>query len=744
MKAALIALISILFLGWTTYNGASVRDSMATLFVLVFQSLVGLFVVRRLFHVELSSLETIAVAFAVGSLTSTLIDQLALNTGINTPAWVGQTVLALAATFLARNATGPIVPTPLIFDFRLLAATPLVVMSGYGVFTRGWWLAISALCITSGLNFFKRISKSPSTTIALSFIGSALWLAILFTTRPSTPKYGDWLLRPLYTGSDDFVFSESLGWSLAHFGVGDYAAAIGTSVRYHWFSLAWSGLIDKLSGAAPFVTTLHVIPTVTFAVIAWLIFALISVTGLRRIAGATSVAVLFGTATVIDPIRFYHVLNTSNIAPYIWILLVPILLLAFAKGALRGATFTIPVLIAITFLAKAPFGVAVLVGTISTLLVMWWRNRTVSGLVLPAVVAFTSVATYLVFLSPHSWEKRQYGVSWNLANLAPDSRLYPLFPISLIIVILATLFVGLVGLGRKRQSNTETLLLTFLATTAAVGGLRFVLSGGSAELYFFNMTTLCAAVSTGIGFASQIEKRSKLQSVLSITAGAIGFIGMTVEIDHGVLSRVIPLQSSLIILPIALGLFFAMAHVGSSRMLSRSSKPHFKPLLIITTVAASSAILVNVMTRPEEYVSTTQVASIEDVAALSWLRESSLENAIVATNRFLCASTEPCSFDDSSFLISAVARRRVLVEGPRFVIGGRPYPQWMTDRIALSTRFAQKPNEDDLRTLKDYGVSWFVVSERFLPTGTLVDSDWTEFGVIRYHQDGIAIIELRS
>ena len=349
-----------------------------------------------------------------------------------------------------------------------------------------------------------------------------------------------------------------------------------------------------------------------------------------------------------------------------------------------------------------------------------------------------------MFLSPHSWEQREYAVSWNLANLAPDSRLYPLIPISLILVILATMFVGFIGLGRQSQSNAETLLVTFLVTTAAVGSLRFVLSGGSAELYFFNVTTLCAALVTGIGFASAIEKLSKLPKVLSIAAGALGFIGMNIEIDHGVLSRVIPRQASLIILPIALGLFLAVSLVGTSRVLSRSSKPPFKPLLIITTVAASSAILVNVLKQPEEYVSTTQVASIEDVSALSWLRVSSPESAIVATNRFLCASTEPCSFDDSSFLISAVARRRVLVEGPRFVIGGRPYPQWMTDRIALSTRFAERPNDDDLRALKEYGVSWFVVSERFLPTGTLVESDWAKFGIIRYRQDGVAIIELRS
>lgn len=720
------------------------RDSIATFFILAFQSLVGFVIVRRLVQIELSALETIAVAFAVGSLTSTVTDQLALTIDINAPAWVGQTVLALAVIVLAQKTTGPIMPAPQIVDFRLLAATPLVVMSGYGVFTRGWWLAIILLGVTCGLTSIKRISESAPRTIATSFIGSAIWLAVLFIARPSTPNYGDWLLRPLYTGSDDFVFSESMSWSLAHFGFGDYAAAIGTSVRYHWFSLAWSGLVDKLSGATPFVATLHVVPTVTFAMMTWLIFALVSVTGIRRIAGIAAVAVLFGTATVVDPIRFYHVLNTSNVAPLMWMLLVPISLIALGKRSLRGANIAIPVLIAVAFLAKAPFGVAVLVGTFLTLFVMWCRERTTRSFILPAVVAVTSVGTYLVFLSPHSWEQRQYTVSWNLANLAPDSRFYPLIPILLIIFVLTTMFVGSIGIWRKSRSNAETLLLTFLLASAAVGGLRFIVSGGSAELYFFNVTTMCAALITGIGFASQIEKLSATPIALSISVGAIGFIAMSIEINHGVLSRVIPRQASLITFPIAFAAILVVALASTARVLSRSWKPPFIALLIITTVAASSAILINVLKQPEEYVSTTQVASIEDVDALAWLRASSPSDAIVATNRFLCASAEPCSFDDSSFLISAVARRRVLVEGPRFVIGGRPYPQWMTERIALSTRFAEKPNETDLRKLKDYGVSWYVVSERFLSTGALVESDWSEFGFIRYHEDGIAIIELRS
>jgi pantetheine-phosphate adenylyltransferase len=82
----------------------------------------------------------------------------------------------------------------------------------------------------------------------------------------------------------------------------------------------------------------------------------------------------------------------------------------------------------------------------------------------------------------------------------------------------------------------------------------------------------------------------------------------------------------------------------------------------------------------------TSIASDTDIRALNWLRENSGDNDVVATNRLLCREGVDCGFDDSSYLISAISQRRVLVEGPRFVIGGRPYPQWTEERIALLQR----------------------------------------------------------
>lgn len=62
----------------------------------------------------------------------------------------------------------------------------------------------------------------------------------------------------------------------------------------------------------------------------------------------------------------------------------------------------------------------------------------------------------------------------------------------------------------------------------------------------------------------------------------------------------------------------------------------------------------------------------------------------------------------------------------------------------LSVRFANSPNQTDLEFLRRYGVSWFVVDERFLDSGAVDDALWTNFGSIRYHRDGVAIVELKQ
>ena len=725
-------------------TGLSLRESVVTLTVLSFQTFTGLLLFRRLVDSNASHVELIGIGLAIGSLVSTVIDQVTVAIGSNFNPWIPQVAGACVLLAIRKRRTESGLYDTNNIDYRLILASPLIVMVGYGVLGPGWAMAIALVLISLCATFFGFFSRRSSAILGISIVGISLATGVLLNARPIVTTYGDWLLRPLYTGSDDLVFSESLGWSLAHFGLKDYAAATGTSVRYHWLSLAWSGLIDKLSGVRPFAITLHVVPVVTFVVVAWSVFALVRLAGYQRLAGLISVVAMFGTASAIDPHRFYYVLNTSNIASFIWFLLVPYAVVAHVQRRLKGSLVVIPVAVCAVLLAKAPFGVASLAGVVVALLLAWLVDRRKVHIAIVSITIVLSAVVYIGFLSPHEWEKRQFIVTWNFAGIAPDSAYYPLIPIILIASIVVTAFVGVIGIRSRPSLTSIPTLFCFLIGASSVGALRYILVGNSAELYFFNATLFCAAIATGIATSVQFmatDSRSR-RWIAGGSATAFGLMGF--EIQYGLLSRAVGRQTAITLSP----LMIASLLIVCSRLIShrnQTSLPlHYRALFVSAVLASSGALFVNMIRQPEEYTSTTEVASVEDVAALTWLRESTPTDAIVATNRFLCPTSEPCSFDDSSFLISAVGRRKVLVEGPRFIIGGRPYPQWMNDRILLSTRFAESPNITDLEALQRHGVTWIFVSERFLPAGTLVESDWTKFGLIRYHRDGVAIIQLTS
>jgi hypothetical protein len=171
----------------------------------------------------------------------------------------------------------------------------------------------------------------------------------------------------------------------------------------------------------------------------------------------------------------------------------------------------------------------------------------------------------------------------------------------------------------------------------------------------------------------------------------------------------------------------------------------FRPVLIVSLIGVSSGIYLSNSATVQEYSFTDGVASTRDIKALEWLRDRSISSDVVATNRFLCDQESPCSFDDSSFLISAVSGLRVYLEGPRFVIGGRPYPDWAKERITTSIDFANSPNDKAFNTLKASGVKWFYVDENFLSSGDSKSVNrWKDWATVEYSDENVLILNFAS
>ena len=139
---------------------------------------------------------------------------------------------------------------------------------------------------------------------------------------------------------------------------------------------------------------------------------------------------------------------------------------------------------------------------------------------------------------------------------------------------------------------------------------------------------------------------------------------------------------------------------------------------------------------------TETVADTRDIDALTWLRGNSAKLDIIATNRYLCPESGSCPFDDSSMLISALSQRRVFIEGPRFVVGGRPYPDWVSRRIKESLDFVNDPTSDTLDQLIVSDVKWFYLDKTSPGVSTAAIAEMRSLALVPFENERVIIFKL--
>jgi hypothetical protein len=94
------------------------------------------------------------------------------------------------------------------------------------------------------------------------------------------------------------------------------------------------------------------------------------------------------------------------------------------------------------------------------------------------------------------------------------------------------------------------------------------------------------------------------------------------------------------------------------------------------------------------------------------------------------------SFGGANFLLPAHSKRRFLIQGPRFM-GANPSAE-LVKRMHLSLEFANSPTIDDVKKLKEYHVSAFVVNLSLTKM-----RDWSEFAVTKYSNEKFSLLMLK-
>jgi hypothetical protein len=138
-----------------------------------------------------------------------------------------------------------------------------------------------------------------------------------------------------------------------------------------------------------------------------------------------------------------------------------------------------------------------------------------------------------------------------------------------------------------------------------------------------------------------------------------------------------------------------------------------------------------------------QTASEGELTALNWISHNSKQDVIIATNRSLCEDGLLCEHESSSHLVSAVSRRRVLLEGPYFVPSSRAlnggYEDWASLRAKLSLGFVDIPSKLLAEQLANYGVTVIYVQKSATDT-----TSWEPWASIVYENQSAAVLILNS
>lgn len=734
-----------LLIGWLFVQGVSIEHGISITAVLSVQVLTGIYS-WKLLNRESTGItpESLGMGLATGSVLATVSNQIFLNTPLKPIAWVIPSMVI--ATLAMRHQRSNLNSTSRVQDFRWIFIMAASVILGFGKFQNGYGFAL--LTLVFGYHFSR--TKRPRPQISIFFATSVIALLILRFLRPLT-EYGSFRLRPLYTGTDDLVFSESLSNSLSHFGLNDYGAAIGSPIRYHWFSLAWSGLTSQVSASAPFDVTLHVVPIVAFFGISCLLWAIVFRLTLSEAASNIAVLVLFATDSLPEQIRFFFVSNTSNTLSHIYVLASMLMFLRAIETYQKRWLIIYPISIAITFLAKTPYGAVLLVATLSALIFSYikipkYRSYSV---ILTLLSLLSTATTYMLFLKPNNWEQRSFRISLNPFHFEDISFRTMATTVILIVSLCTVRFPISSIIYRMPQQQFIRTFYVFLSTGMIAGLARFVFDGGSAEQYFLNSSLIFGSILTSSSIfhltlnLSKASRRSLILlfwSTVVISALLFRFI-----LDDSHISQFPTGVNLQILFSLAIAIIMAIVFFFVFRSQFKFPRLLIHISVIVSVLGVSIGTYSLRAIEHDSYNFTETVASTTDLSSLDWVRLNVDESDILATNRFLCNQDIACEFDDSSFLISAVSGRRVLIEGPRFVVGGRPYPDWVMDRIKLSVAFANAPTDALFAELQGFNVRWFYLDTNFITSG--IDpsvSPWNKWATVAFHSSNVYVLKLKQ
>jgi hypothetical protein len=707
--------------------------------------------------------EYISIGFAIGaalSILTALFLQPILNPSIG---WVIPSIVVLAVSKIDRNH-----PIRARFDSTGIEWLGVVSIAFlYLAQDSHWPTAVFATgtCVFIALTCRPKkvwIRASVFTVTTAGFIGGVV------ASIHNRPPFWHYL-------TDDFRVFESLSRSIWDYGPQDEFGTLGTiGAQYHISTYAYSGLLDRLSGASTFIVLNRAMLVLTALLLSTIVWAF-----LRRDGGKNRLINL-GLAAMF-PLFFDYSFTSPSYCFGLFFYLVGVFFWTDHQRRVKpwlqvSIGFLITVFIMTTKISNMPVVLSGL-GVLALYALARKPSWAKSALINFTTTLITTGIYFFVFLAngrTSSQLESMYAfgyarrIAGDLVTISdPVTRISASLmytSLYLVLPIVAVLYFFTI----HRRLHPQLLIFVLpavplLLITALFGGADasgyFVL----ASLGVLNIALIVFVSKFFSDFNWRVRQNQQIAG-FALIAGLLGLLThRSVAYFNGgtaneILTRSI-LQShwvsALLLSLIAYGLF----RVGKNR-----KKQSFLILFIVAELmcfTSINAMLLDRLTKgPELSVeeSATAIGTTDEIAVGQWLRTNTEKSSLIATNHFCgpaCSGADwfendylrlndtyifpasPTGYGTFNFILSNYAERRFLIEGARFLlVNGMPRED-VRERMNVALAFANEPSEASLSSLQAFGVDYFVIDKQ-----STTQRDWGLTTSKLYENDTFIVLEL--
>jgi len=737
----------------------------------------GLIFVALSNKTDLSWQEFCGLGLVIGSLLTIALDQIFRQTFIADYAWV----LSLFTMLLIPKSKKFFlsVATDLTQTRTRLTDLLIILAAGFLFISSDWFWALPLVLLIIATVVWCEFAKYRRHAAVAAIISAPISIVSVFT-RPK----GWWI------EDSDLALNEAISQTLKVWGTQENINAVGTPTNYHWLVYAWSGLLERVSGAPNWVMNSRVIPFVVSLGTALLIWAIISRLGYTRKVIFASLLIIGTYDTVPTWGRGFGIGYTPSPSQMYGLLLLltfVYLVIIFEHSAPKRVLILFLIIGIGAIGAKVPHGaiVAASSGLLTVYAILKTRKLFSTRVIQLVVTTLGVLIGFVVIIGGLSDSSRGMIIDQVafVNGITGDFRPYSLqvrwfAAVIFIFGFFSLPILGIALINKQKVFNNPGLHILLLGVAiSGISGAMFLSGEFAVELFFAHAASSLLLVFIAPLLASNFNQAIKSKRLVGLIIG-IGLVSAITSAFVPNLNSGSTFAIGLRLIPSLVGLVPVGAAVIAAILVSqKTERSTTASRLALFGIAAMSVgfFAVNfsqnaVNEYPEfnrNYESRIGLDRPDLLAASEWITDNTPVSAIFATNDF-CAEISPdcdaqtdwlkrvefsmnCTRDQvlrwvgtddcnpgSYKLLTALVDRRFLAGN--FWVGvsdGDALQPWLAERVMNSVNFAKSPSVEVSESLKQSNVEWFLLRKELT-----VSQDWQKYGTIEYSNDSYAIIRL--